>query len=512
MPQTPPLADTGFGTEGGVGAAVIVLAAGAGTRMKSDLPKVLHPLCGRSMLGHALYAAAGVNPSAVVTVVGHQRESVVAEVKHVGEKLDREFHTAVQEEQNGTGHAVGCGLSALPPDFAGTVLVTAGDVPLLTSDALSDLISAHTGQQADNEPAAVTVLTFIAPAPRGYGRIVRDKSGLVAAIVEEADATEDQKRITEVNSGVYAFDAALLRSALSELSSDNAQGELYLTDVIAIARRGGKIVRGMVLDDPHLVAGANDRVQLAGLRKELNRRIAHRLMRDGVNIIDPDTTWIDVDVTIGRDVTVYPGVQLYGATVVGDHAEVGPDTTLTNVEVGAHTRVIRSHAERAIIGSNSVVGPFSYLRPKSVIGDHCKIGAYVETKHAEIGSHSKVPHLTYVGDATIGEHTNIGASSVFVNYDGVNKSRTVVGSHVRAGSDTMFVAPVHVGDGAYTGAGTVVKNDVPSGALAVSGGQQRIIEGWVEKNRPGTASAKAAAKVRQEMNKSPQVIEDGGTE
>ncbi|MBD8506169.1 bifunctional UDP-N-acetylglucosamine diphosphorylase/glucosamine-1-phosphate N-acetyltransferase GlmU [Hoyosella sp. G463] len=506
MPQTPPVSAVPPGQEARAGTAVIVLAAGAGTRMRSDLPKVLHRIGGRSMVGHAVHAAAGVAPDSIIAVVGHQRDKVIAEIKGLSEQLDREIATAVQEEQNGTGHAVECGLAALSPDFTGTVLVTAGDVPLLTSSALADLLAAH------GTDSAVTVMTFEAPRPRGYGRIVRDGEGLVARIVEEADATAEQRRITEVNSGVYAFDAQMLRSALARLGSDNAQGELYLTDVIAIARDEGRIVRGMVLDDPHLVAGANDRVQLAALRKELNRRVLEDWMRAGVDVVDPDTTWVDVDVRIGRDVIIEPGVQLRGNTVIGDRAEVGPDSTLTDVQVGEGARVIRTHGERAIVGAGSAVGPFSYLRPKSVIGDHCKIGAYVETKNVDLGSHSKVPHLTYVGDATIGEHTNIGASSVFVNYDGVHKSRTVVGSHVRAGSDTMFVAPVHVGDGAYTGAGTVVKDDVPPGALAVSGGRQRNIEGWVEKNRPGTGAAKAAAKARHEENYPTQPIEDGGIE
>ncbi|MFD1811306.1 bifunctional UDP-N-acetylglucosamine diphosphorylase/glucosamine-1-phosphate N-acetyltransferase GlmU [Rhodococcus gannanensis] len=472
--------------------AVVVLAAGAGTRMRSKTPKVLHTLAGRSMLAHSLHAAALVKPNHLVAVVGHQRDVVVPAVAEVAARLGVTVGTAVQDAQNGTGHAVACGLSALPDNFTGTVLVTSADVPLLDGDTLRRLLDAHA--EAD---AAVTVLTSTAADPTGYGRILRTTDGEVTAIVEQADATAAQLAITEVNSGVYAFDAQTLRSALGELSSDNAQGELYLTDVVAIARRSGGSVRALRLDDALLVAGANDRVQLAALATEMNRRILESHMRAGVTVVDPASTWIDVDVVIGRDVTIRPGVQLHGATAVGEDAEIGPDTTLTGVTVGAGASVIRTHGDDAVIGAGATVGPFTYLRPGTVLGESGKLGAFVEVKNSDIGDHTKVPHLTYVGDASIGSHSNIGASSVFVNYDGVNKTRTVVGSHVRTGSDTMFVAPVRVGDGAYTGAGTVLREDVPPGALAVSGGRQRNIEGWVEKNRPGTAAAQAAASAQQ---------------
>ncbi len=317
--------------------------------------------------------------------------------------------------------------------------------------------------------------------------------GEIAEIVEEADATEEQAAITEVNAGVYAFDAEFLRSALGQLNANNAQGELYLTDVVKIAREAGAPVFAAHLSDSAKVAGANDRVQLSKLAAELNRRTVENWMRAGVTVVDPSTTWIDVGVTLARDVTIHPGVQLLGTTAVGEDAVIGPDTTLTDVTVGEGASVVRTHGSESTIGAGATVGPFSYLRPGTVLGASGKLGAFVETKNADIGAHSKVPHLTYVGDATIGEHSNIGASSVFVNYDGVAKSRTVVGSHVRTGSDTMFVAPVQVGDGAYTGAGTVLRFDVPPGALAVSGGKQRNIDGWVQRNRPGTAAAEAAA-------------------
>jgi bifunctional UDP-N-acetylglucosamine pyrophosphorylase/glucosamine-1-phosphate N-acetyltransferase len=295
---------------------------------------------------------------------------------------------------------------------------------------------------------------------------------------------------------VYAFDIADLRSALSRLRSDNAQQELYLTDVVAILRQDGRTVRARHVDDSALVAGVNDRVQLADLGAELNRRTVATHQRAGVTIVDPGTTWIDVDVTIGRDTVVRPGTQLLGTTEIGSGCEIGPDTTLDDVEVGDGASVVRTHGQLAVIGAGATVGPFTYLRPGTILGAEAKLGAFVETKNSTIGAATKVPHLTYVGDADIGDHSNIGASSVFVNYDGENKHRTTIGSHVRTGSDTMFIAPVTVGDGAYTGAGTVLRDDVPPGALAVSDNAQRTFEGWVERKRPGSAAAEAARKAR----------------
>lgn len=476
--------------------AIIVLAAGAGTRMRSKTPKVLHSLGGRTMLAHSLHAVTALGPAHVVTVVGHDRELVSAAVDEFNAATGRAVATAVQEEQKGTGHAVGCGLEALPADFSGTVVVTAADVPLLEPDTLRALLSTH----AQPEPAAVTVLTSTAPDPKGYGRIVRTAEGDVAEIVEEKDATAEQRAIDEVNSGVYAFDAAHLRSALGKLDTKNAQGELYLTDVVRIARDGGLTVRALRTDDAVQVAGVNDRVQLAALTAELNRRLLEHWMREGVTVLDPSSTWVDVDVALGRDVTLHPSVQLRGNTIVAEDAEIGPDTTLTDVQVGAGAKIVRTHGSGAVIGAEASVGPFTYLRPGTELGACGKLGGFVETKNAQIGAHSKVPHLTYVGDAEIGEHSNIGASSVFVNYDGVEKYRTVVGSHVRTGSDTMFVAPVTVGDGAYTGAGTVLRRDVPPGALAVSGTPQRNIEGWVQRNRAGTPAAEAASNALQQQH------------
>ena len=468
--------------------AVLVLAAGPGTRMRSDTPKVLHTLGGRSMLSHSLHAITKVAPQHLVVVLGHDHQRIAPLVAELAAALGRTIDVALQDRPRGTGDAVRCGLSALPDDYTGIVVVTAGDTPLLDADTLADLIAAHAGVSA-----AVTVLTTTLSDPHGYGRILRTQDNEVMAIVEHADATPSQRDIREVNTGVYAFDVAALRSALSRLSANNAQQELYLTDVLAIVRGDGRTVQARHVDDSALVAGVNNRVQLAELGAELNRRVVAAHQMAGVTIVDPATTWIDVDVTIGRDTVIHPGTQLHGRTRVGSRCVVGPDTTLADVSVGDDASVVRTHGSSSSIGAGATVGPFAYLRPGTVLGADGKLGAFVETKNSVIGAGTKVPHLTYVGDADIGEHSNIGASSVFVNYDGETKRRTTIGSHVRTGSDTMFVAPVTIGDGAYTGAGTVIRDDVPPGALAVSAGPQRNIEGWVQRKRPGSAAAQAAS-------------------
>lgn len=475
--------------------STIILAAGEGTRMRSATPKVLHRIAGRTLVEHAVRAVAGVEPDHLVVVVGHGRELVTEHLKELADRLSRPITTADQDRQNGTGHAVTCALHELPADLTGTVLVSYGDVPLLETGTLRALLAAH----AEGGHSA-TVLTSVVGDPTGYGRIVRDSDGLVAGIVEQADATPEQREITEINSGVYAFDAAVLGRALAQLSTDNAQGELYLTDVLGIARAEGLAVGALACADPWQVEGVNDRVQLAGLGAELNRRLVRHWMRAGVTMLDPATTWLDADVELDRDVVLAPNVQLHGRTTVAEGAKVGPDTTLTDVTIGAGASVVRTHGSQALIGPGASVGPFAYLRPGTRLGESGKIGTFVEVKNSEIGTGSKVPHLSYVGDATIGDHSNIGAASVFVNYDGVNKHRSVVGSHVRTGSDNMFVAPVTVGDGAYSGAGTVLRRNVPPGALAVSGGPQRNIEGWVTRRRPGTAAAVAAQAALDALN------------
>ena len=467
--------------------STLILAAGEGTRMRSSTPKVLHPIAGRPLVEHAVRAAAGLDPDHLVVVIGHGREAVGAQLATVGAALGREVGTAVQAEQKGTGHAVSCALATLPTELTGTVLVSYGDVPLLDTATLGSLLAEHT--EAKN---AVTVLTAVVADPTGYGRIVRDVAGKVTGIVEHKDASPEQAEITEINSGVYAFDAAVLLDGLSRLSTDNAQGELYLTDVLGIANGDGLNVGALVVVDPWLTEGVNDRVQLATLGAELNRRIVERWQRAGVTVVDPASTWIDAGVTLSRDVVIEPGVQLKGSTSIGEGTTVGPDSTLLNVSVGAGASVVRVHGSDSELGDGVNVGPFTYLRPGTKLGVKAKLGAFVETKSADIGAGTKVPHLTYVGDATIGEHSNIGCSSVFVNYDGVNKHRTVIGSHVRLGADNTFVAPVNIGDGAYSGAGAVIREDVPPGTLALSAAPQRNIEGWASRRRPGTPAAEAA--------------------
>jgi bifunctional UDP-N-acetylglucosamine pyrophosphorylase/glucosamine-1-phosphate N-acetyltransferase len=466
-------------------AAVIVLAAGEGKRMHSATPKVLHQIAGRSLLGHALAAARELAPDDLVVVVRHQR-ALVAE--HVTE-IDPKALIADQDDVPGTGRAVACGLAALPDGLSGTVVVTYGDVPLLTAGTLTELVREHQAGKA-----GVTVLTARVPDPTGYGRVLRDSGGEVTAIVEHRDADPAQLEIREINSGIYAFDAGVLTAALGRIGSANDQGEQYLTDVLAIARADGHPVRALATDDLWQVEGVNDRVQLATLGAELNRRLLLAWMRAGVTVVDPATTWVDVDVQLARDVTLLPGTQLHAGTTVASGAVIGPDTSLTGCQIGPDATVVRSHGSGARIEAAATVGPFSYLRPGTVLGAAGKIGAYVETKDAVIGAGSKVPHLTYVGDATIGIGTNIGAATIFANYDGVRKHRTEVGDHVRIGSDTVLVAPVTIGDGAYTAAGSAIHEDVPPGALAVARARQHNSEGWAARRRPGTASAEAAAR------------------
>ena len=452
--------------------------------MKSSLPKVLHPLAGHSLLGHALAAVQAVQPEHLVVVVRHERDQVAA---HAGEVVPAAV-IADQDEVPGTGRAVQCGLDALDTTLSGTILVTYGDVPMLTGDTLAGLLEAH--QQAGN---AVTVITAEVDDPTGYGRIVRAADGSVAAIVEHKDADDAQRALREINSGLYAFDAEVLTEALTRVGSANVQGEVYLTDVLAIARADGLRVAAYPIDDVWQTEGVNDRVQLARMGAELNRRLIEGHQRAGVSVIDPATTWVDASVILDRDVTLLPGTQLHGATQVASGAVVGPDTTLTDCEIGAGAHVVRSHGSGAVIGPNATVGPFSYLRPGTRLGAEGKIGAFVETKNAAIGNGSKVPHLSYVGDAIIGEGVNIGAATVFVNYDGIAKHTSTVGDHARIGSDTMLVAPVNIGPGAYTAAGSVVTDDVPPGAMAVGRARQRNVEGWVARRRAGSKAAQAAS-------------------
>jgi bifunctional UDP-N-acetylglucosamine pyrophosphorylase/glucosamine-1-phosphate N-acetyltransferase len=445
---------------------VIVLAAGGGTRMRSKKAKVLHEIGGRSMVGHVLAAVRGLEPARVVAVVGHQRDQVGPHIQ----SLLPDVVLAVQDEQRGTGHAVRVAVEAAGTT-SGTVLVAAGDTPLLRGESLRDFAQEHEAAQC-----AVSVLSGVVDEPFGYGRIVRNHEGDVEAIVEEKDANAEQRGIREISSGILAFDAEFLIEALPRLGNDNAKGEYYLTDTVGLARDAGLTVGAFPIDDWRQTEGANDRVQLAELGRELNRRIVEQWMRDGVTVMDPATTWVDADVTLAPDVILLPGTQLLGATTVAEDAVVGPDTTLKDCEIGAGARVVRAHGELAVIGAGAVVGPFSYMRPGTELGPGGKIGAFVETKNSRIGDGAKVPHLSYVGDADIGEGSNIGAGTIFANYDGTKKHRTTVGKGAKTGANNTFVAPVTIGDGAMTGGGTVVRRDVPPGNLAVSGGPQPTLD------------------------------------
>lgn len=460
---------------------VIILAAGDGTRMKSRQAKVLHRVAGRSLLGHVLAAVNHLNPEQIRIVVGANRDSVEEHIAQISPLA----HTVFQEKRGGTGHATQLALAESSPQ--GTVLVLAGDTPMLTGKSLSTFLKAH-----NEGNFAASVLTAEHPDPTGYGRIIRDENDELSKIVEERDASEDQKFIVEINSGVYAFDGAKLVDAIGQITNSNSQGELYLTDVIGILKNSGDSIAAIMLDDFTEILGVNDRAQLAESAALLRDRINDQWMREGVTIIDPTTTWIDATAKLSSDVTLHPGSAILGVTTVATGAVIGPRTTLTDCVVKEGAAVLESIATNTIIGEGAAVGPFTYLRSGSVLGDNSKAGAFVEIKNSTVGASSKVPHLSYVGDATIGEGTNIGAATIFVNYDGVEKHHTTIGDHARIGSDTMLVAPVSIGDGAYTAAGSVITEDVPAGAIGVGRAKQRNVIGWVMRKRAGTLSAKAA--------------------
>lgn len=463
--------------------AVVVLAAGEGTRMRSKKPKIMHELAGLPLLGHVLATAASLDAAHVIPVIRHQKEALA-------EYIGQFFPTAKIAEQDdvpGTGRAVECGLEALPNDFEGAVVVTSGDVPLLDVATLDALLQVHL-----DEKNSATILTAFMDDPSGYGRVVRDESGAFTQIVEHRDATDEQLEIAEINAGVYVFDASSLRSALAKVGSHNAQGEKYLTDVAAGLLAEGQKVHAVAVTDNWLVAGINDRVQLSEVAAELNYRICAAWQRAGVTILDPASTWIDVTVSIGEDSVILPGTHLKGFTTIGEGSTIGPEVYMVDSQVGNGATVIKSHVSSSKIGDGASVGPYAYLRPGTDLGVDGKIGTFVETKNAKIGRGSKVPHLSYVGDAEIGEETNIGAGTIFANYDGINKHSSKIGSHVRSGSHNVFVAPITIGDGAYTAAGSVIRKDVASGELAMNVAPQRNLAGWVVANRPGTKSAEAS--------------------
>ncbi|HYP74121.1 MAG TPA: bifunctional UDP-N-acetylglucosamine diphosphorylase/glucosamine-1-phosphate N-acetyltransferase GlmU, partial [Microbacterium sp.] len=434
--------------------AVVILAAGQGTRMKSTLPKVLHRIGGRPLVGHVLDTARDLAPAHVLVVVRHERDQVADAVAGVAD----EVVVVDQDEIPGTGRAVEVALAAVP-DFAGDVLVLSGDVPLLDHDTLDALVAEHRASRA-----AITLLSAVLDDATGYGRVIRTTSGTVERIVEQKDATAAEAAVTEINAGVYVFQAPTLRSKLALVGTGNAQGEKYLTDVIGLARADGLAVTASIVSDVTLTLGVNDRAQLAEAGRLLNARTVRRWQLAGASIQDPATTWIDVTAELAPDVTVLPNTHLLRATVIAAGATIGPDTTLEDCEVGENATVRRTDATLAVIGAGATVGPFAYLRPGTHLAADGKIGTFVETKNSTIGEGSKVPHLSYIGDTTIGRHVNLGAGAITANYDDIAKHRTEIGDEVHSGSHNVFVAPVRIGDGAKTGAGAVIRKDVPAGA------------------------------------------------
>ncbi len=448
--------------------AVVILAAGLGTRMKSDVPKVLHEVCGRPMLAYVIDAALSLSPERLVVVTGPEQDVVV-------DILPAGCERAIQAERRGTGDAVRAGLEPLE-GFEGDVVVLVGDAPLVGGQFLQGLVAAH--RVADSR---ATVATAVLDEPAHYGRVVRDQSGGVSRIVEARDAVGDELRVCEVNTGFYVFDAALLRDVLPRLEPVNAQGELYLTDAVHVALSDGVQVNAHVAAEPEVMLAINSRVELAEVNAIMRRRLLERLMLAGVTVEDPATTYVDWGVEVGRDSVLRANTHLIGRTTVGAASEIGPGCYLRDTFVGDRARVVASHLHDCVIDSRCSVGPYAYIRPNTVLAEGARVGTFVEIKNSTVGEGSKVPHLSYVGDAIIGRDTNIGAGNITANYDGEHKHPTHIGNGVRTGSDTTFVAPVTVGDGAYTAAGSVVTHDVPPGALAVARARQQSIPGYIER-------------------------------
>lgn len=450
--------------------AAIILAAGEGTRMRSKTPKALHDFAGRTFLERVMASVAALAPSRLAVVVRCERDMV----RQAAETYDPNVEIVDQDDIAGTGRAVQCAMAQLTAtsELMGEVLITACDMPLLDSQTLRRLLDFHTGSGND-----ATVLTTVLDDPTGYGRIIRDSAGNVLRIVEQKDANSSELGVHEVNTSVYVFDASVLGKAIAGLDAQNAQGEFYLTDALETAKASGK-VGAFAAPDPLSVEGVNDRVQLAVLAKAHNRRVCEHWMRHGVTILDPETTWIEDDVQLGQDVTVLPGSFLQGKTVVASNAVIGPYTTLIDATIDAQAVVERSRVQETHIGRAANIGPWTYLRAGNELGEQSKAGAFVEMKMAHVGACTKVPHLSYVGDADLGEHSNVGGGTITANYDGEHKNHTRIGSNVHVGAGNLLVAPVEVGDGVTTGAGSVVRHDVPDDSMVYSENTQHIVEDW----------------------------------
>ncbi|HET8954928.1 MAG TPA: bifunctional UDP-N-acetylglucosamine diphosphorylase/glucosamine-1-phosphate N-acetyltransferase GlmU [Solirubrobacterales bacterium] len=458
---------------------VLVMAAGEGTRMRSSTPKMLHPVCGRPMVAWPILAAREAGAGRVAAIVSPGRD--------LSAGLPEGVETVEQPVSDGTGGAIRAALPLIEESGAETVLVLSGDVPLLSTETIAALLEAH-----ESSEAAATMLTIELDDPGAYGRVVRDHDGWVERVVEAkaaGDAEAWQLEIGEINAGTYAFDAAPLATALRGLSNDNAQGEYYLPDVFPALRDAGHRVAAHRADDLAVTMGVNNRVDLAAAEAEARRRLLEAHMLAGVTVVDPASTWVDAGVEIAADARIEPGTTLRGETAVGEGAVVGPLSTLIDCSVGAGSRVLHSYLVECDVRGGCSVGPFAYLRPGAVLEDGAKAGTFVEIKNSHVGEGTKVPHLAYVGDADIGPGTNLGAGTITANYDGFRKNRTTIGRDVRIGVDTMLIAPVDIGDSAYTGAGAVIKDDVPEGALAVSENAQRNIDGY---------AARKAAEMRED--------------
>jgi bifunctional UDP-N-acetylglucosamine pyrophosphorylase/glucosamine-1-phosphate N-acetyltransferase len=453
------------------------MAAGEGTRMRSSTPKMLHPVCGRPMVAWPIVAAREAGAGRVAAIVSPGRD--------LSGGLPADVETVEQPQPDGTGGAIRAALPLI--EESETVLVLSGDHPLISAKVISAFLTAHRSTEA-----AATVMTIELDDPGSYGRVVRDEEGWVERVVEAkaaGDADTSQLAIREINAGTYAFDAAPLAAALQGLSNDNAQGEYYLPDVFPALRGAGHQVAAHRAEDFAVTMGVNNRVDLAAVEAEGRRRLIEAHMLAGVTVADPASTWIDAGVEIAADTRIEPGCTLRGETKIGKGAVVGPLSTLIDSAVGAGSQVLHSYLVECDVHAGCSVGPFAYLRPGAVLEDAAKAGTFVEIKNSHVGEGTKVPHLAYVGDAEIGAGSNLGAGTITANYDGFRKNRTVVGRNVRIGVDTMLIAPVEVGDSAYTGAGAVIKDDVPEGALAVSENAQRNIDGY---------AARKAAQMRED--------------
>jgi bifunctional UDP-N-acetylglucosamine pyrophosphorylase / glucosamine-1-phosphate N-acetyltransferase len=445
--------------------AVVVMAAGLGTRMKSDIPKVLHPICGRPLLAYVLDAATSLAPARLVVVTGPGRDGVEAALPEAAER-------AVQAERLGSGDAVRAGMTPLD-DFEGDVMVLNGDVPLVTGELLAGLRRHHV-----DCTARATITSVVLPDPLHYGRVLRDAEGNVTGVVEARDASPEELAVREINVGFYVFDAGKLRRLLPTLTADNAQGEFYITDLVQRFLEAGDRVAAFLTADVEAGLGVNSRVELAEMNAVMRRRLLERLMLDGVTVEDPSSTYVDWGVTVGRDSLIRPQTMLTGATSIGERCSVGPGCFLEDVSVDDDASIVSSHLVQCRVGPRCTVGPFAFVRPRTELAEAAKAGSFVEIKASKVGKGSKVPHLSYIGDTTIGEGTNIGAGTITANYDGERKHPTTIGDNVKVGSDTVFVAPVEVGSDVYTGAGSIITRDIPDGALGVARARQDNIEGY----------------------------------